>query len=129
MENKSKKFSLRNRLKSFKHALRGLKILFREEHNARIHLGIGIVMYVLSSVLKLRKIEIVAILISIGFVLVTETINTAIDNLCDFVQAEHHDKIKRIKDISAATVLNSSIVFLIIGLVIYFPLLLNLFNQ
>lgn len=123
MENKSKKFSLRNRLKSFKLAFRGLKILFCEEHNARIILGIGIVMYVLSSVLKLRKIEIVAILISIGFVLVTETINTAIDNLCNFVQAEHHDKIKRIKDISAATVLISSIVFLIIITILSFMIL------
>jgi len=125
MENKSQKFSIRNRLKSFKHAFRGLKILFREEHNARIHLGIGVVMYILSSVLKLRKIEIIAVLISIGFVIVTETINTAIENLCDFIHPKYHDKMKRIKDISAAAVLISAFTALTVGLIIYLPKLLS----
>ncbi|WP_054719931.1 diacylglycerol kinase family protein [Marinifilum fragile] len=53
--NKKSKFSIKARLNSFKHALRGLKIVVKEEDNAKIHLGIGIIMYILSAVLKLKK--------------------------------------------------------------------------
>lgn len=117
--NKKSKFPIKARLNSFKHALRGLKITIKEEDNAKIHLGIGIIMYVLSAVLKLKKMEIVAVLFSIGFVLVAELFNTAIENLCDFVQPNHHKQIKKIKDISAAAVLISAITAFLVGLLIY----------
>ncbi|MDQ2179055.1 diacylglycerol kinase family protein [Marinifilum sp. D714] len=122
--NKKRKFSIKARLNSFKHALRGLKIVVKEEDNAKIHLGIGIIMYVLSAVLKLKKMEIVAVLFSIGFVVVAELFNTAIENLCDFVQPDHHKQIKKIKDISAAAVLISAITAFLIGLIIYLPRLI-----
>jgi Diacylglycerol kinase len=119
--NKKSKFSIKARLNSFKHALRGLKIVVKEEDNAKIHLGIGIIMYILSAVLKLKKMEIVAVLFSIGFVVVAELFNTAIENLCDFVQPNDH---KKIKDISAAAVLLSAITAFLVGLIIYLPRLI-----
>ncbi|WP_321281401.1 diacylglycerol kinase family protein [Marinifilum fragile] len=122
--NKKSKFSIKARLNSFKHALRGLKIAVKEEDNAKIHLGIGIIMYILSAVLKLKKMEIVAVLFSIGFVVVAELFNTAIENLCDFVQPNDHKQIKKIKDISAAAVLLSAITAFLVGLILYLPRLI-----
>lgn len=122
--NKKSNFSIKARLNSFKHALRGLKITVKEEDNAKIHLGIGIIIYVLSAILKLKKMEIVAILFSIGFVIVAELFNTAIENLCDFVQPNHLKQIKKIKDISAAAVLISAITAFMIGLIVYLPRLI-----
>ncbi|MCY1633606.1 diacylglycerol kinase family protein [Marinifilum sp. D737] len=117
--NKKSKFSIKAQLNSFKHALRGLKITIKEEDNAKIHLGIGIIMYVLSAVLKLKKIEIIAVLFSIGFVIVAELFNTAIENLCDYIHPDRHKQIKKIKDISAAAVLISAITAFLVGLMIY----------
>ncbi|WP_321307689.1 diacylglycerol kinase family protein [Marinifilum fragile] len=122
--NKKSKFSIKARLNSFKHALRGLKITVKEEDNAKIHLGIGIIMYILSAVLKLKKMEIVAVLFSIGFVVVAELFNTAIENLCDFVHPNQHKQIKKIKDISAAAVLLSAITAFLVGVIIYLPRLI-----
>lgn len=127
--NKKSKFSIKAQLNSFKHALRGLKITIKEEDNAKIHLGIGIIMYVLSAVLKLKKMEIIAVLFSIGFVVVAELFNTAIENLCDFVQANHHKQIKKIKDISAAAVLISAITAFLVGLLIYTDYLMNIASR
>ncbi|PXY02882.1 diacylglycerol kinase [Marinifilum breve] len=122
--NKKSNFSIKARLNSFKHALRGLKITVKEEDNAKIHLGIGIIIYVLSAILKLKKMEIVAVLFSIGFVVVAELFNTAIENLCDFVQPNHLKQIKKIKDISAVAVLISTITAFMIGLIVYLPRLI-----
>ncbi|GAB7086167.1 diacylglycerol kinase [Marinifilum fragile] len=68
--------------------------------------------------------EIVAVLFSIGFVVVAELFNTAIENLCDFVQPNDHKQIKKIKDISAAAVLLSAITAFLIGFIIYLPRLI-----
>jgi len=38
MKINEERFSLRKRIKSFKYAFEGLGVLFKEEHNARIHL-------------------------------------------------------------------------------------------
>ncbi|WP_421919048.1 diacylglycerol kinase family protein [Marinifilum sp.] len=71
------KFSIKARLKSLRHAISGLKTVVKEEDNAKIHLGIGIIIYILSTILKLRKLEMLAILFSIGFVVVAELFNVS----------------------------------------------------
>ncbi|WP_421919047.1 diacylglycerol kinase family protein [Marinifilum sp.] len=52
--------------------------------------------------------------------------NTAIENICDFIHPDYHDKIKKIKDISAAAVLIGAITALLVGLLIFLPKLTNL---
>ena len=122
---RKKKFSIKDRLTSFKYAFNRLRFLFHEEYNAKIHLGIGLILYVVSSVLKLKKIEIIAIVFSIGFVIVTEIINSAIENLADFIHPEKNERIKKIKNLSAAAVLISTITALCVGLIINFSKLFS----
>jgi len=70
---------------------------------------------------KLSAHEWIAVVWSIGFVLTTETINSAIENLADFVSPQWHIQIKRIKDIAAAAALLSAISALVVGLIIFLP--------
>jgi diacylglycerol kinase len=56
-----------------------------------------------------------------------ELINTGIEYLCDFIHPEKHDAIKKIKDISAAAVLISSIISLVIGILVFLPKILDKF--
>jgi diacylglycerol kinase len=120
------KFSIQARLKSFTYAWNGLKILLKEEHNARIHLVATIVVLIVSYLLKLSNIECVMITFAIGLVFITEIINSAIENIADFVSADKHDKIKKIKDLAAAAVLVSAFIAIVIGLLIFIPKLLNI---
>lgn len=123
---KHRKFSLSNRLKSFSYAFNGLKILIKEEHNARIHLFVAIVVVMAGFVFKISVNEWFAVLFAIGFVMTVEIINTAIENMADIVSPEKDKRIKKIKDLSAAAVLISALTALVIGLIIFIPKILDL---
>jgi undecaprenol kinase/diacylglycerol kinase (ATP) len=124
---KQQKFSTLKRLQSFKYAFNGLLVLIKEEHNARIHLFATIGVLIAGFTLKISTIEWFAVIFTCGFVLVTEIINSAIENLADFISPEKDERIKKIKDLSAAAVLVSAITALLIGLIIFIPEILNLF--
>lgn len=123
---KNKKFLLGERMKSFAFAWNGLKIFWREEPNSRIHFLATAVVIITGFLLKISKSEWFAVLLSIGFVLVTEIINTSIENLADFVSPGKDDRIKKIKDLSAAAVFIAAVTALLIGLIIFLPKIVHL---
>jgi diacylglycerol kinase len=118
---KDKQFSISKRLKSFVFALNGLKILMKDEHNSRIHFVISVLVIVASVLFGLNTYEWIAIIFSIGLVFTAEIINTAIENIADFLTIEHNQKIKIIKDLSAASVLISAFTAFAIGLIVFLP--------
>lgn len=127
-EKKHRKFSLGERLKSFCYAFNGLKILWKEEHNARIHLIIAFLVVIAGFIFRISVTEWLAVLLSIGFVLALEIFNSSIENLADFVSPEKHEKIKKIKDLSAAGVLIAAITAFVVGLIIFLPKIFSLFK-
>lgn len=123
---KPQQFSVTNRLKSFRHALNGLRLLLREEHNARIHLIIAIGVVAIGCILKLSASEWMILVLAIGGVITTEIINTVLENIADFISPEKHTMIKKIKDLAAAGVLVSSITALVVGVFIFLPKFIEL---
>lgn len=115
-----------SRGKSFGPAFTGLWILFREEPNARIHLLALIVVVVLGFLLNISQTEWIAIALASGLVIAVEALNSAIENLSDFVSPQYHISIKKVKDLSAAAVLVSALAALATGLIIFIPKLLDL---
>ncbi|HLP14546.1 MAG TPA: diacylglycerol kinase family protein [Flavobacteriales bacterium] len=118
---KQERFSIGKRFKSFMFAFNGLKILFREEHNAILHLLAAIAVVISGFVFKISTHEWLAIAFAIGFVMALEIINTAIESIADFVSPAKHEKIKKIKDLSAAAVLVGSVTALVVGLIVFIP--------
>lgn len=121
MDSKHNRFSFRERLNSFKYAFNGLKILIQEEHNARIHFFISIVVCILGFVFKISMVEWIAILILSAIVIGMEIINSAIERICNFISPEWNENIKQIKDLASLAVLVVSIVAVICGLIIFLP--------
>lgn len=118
---KKTKFSITKRLKSFGFAFNGLRILFKEEHNSRIHFFATVTVIIAAIFFELNKYEWIAIIFSIGLVITVEIINTAVENIADFLTTEKNSKIKTIKDLSATAVLISALTALTIGLLIFVP--------
>ena len=125
---KKENFSIKKRLQSFLFAIKGVKNLIINEHNARIHLTALLVVIGLGLFLKLELMEWVAITIVSGIVILTELINTAIENLADIVEPKWNEKIGKIKDYSAGAVLVAAIVSVIVGGIIFIPKFLALFK-
>lgn len=59
-------------------------------------------------------VDFLLILVVTAFVLVAEIFNSAIEALCDFVETNHNEKIKVIKDIAAAGVGISIFVWIVV---------------
>jgi diacylglycerol kinase len=118
-----------SRIRSFANAFHGLIIVFRSHANFRIQLGIAFIAIILSIWLAISRTEWGIIILLIGLVLSLETINTSIEILCDKVDSNYSESIKKVKDIAAASVLISSVAAAIIACIIFIPkifLLLNL---
>jgi diacylglycerol kinase len=121
---KDEKFSIKKRLKSFKYAFNGLKLLFQEEHNSRIHLAAALLVIIAGFYFNITLNEWLILIFAISLVFVVEIINSVIENLSDFVSPENNTLIKKAKDMGAAAVLLASLAALIIGLLIFIPKIL-----
>ena len=117
----SKKFSFRDRLKSFVYAWAGIKAVLRTEHNTWIHLGLTILSIVLGFVMLISRVEFLALIVVIAMVWVTELFNTCIEKIMDLVSIEKHPRVKIIKDIAAAAVLVAAIAAIVTGAIIFIP--------
>jgi diacylglycerol kinase (ATP) len=120
----AKKFSVTHQIKSFRHAIAGIRELIVSEHNARIHLTATITVIVISLMLKVSRHEGLMITVAAGFVWMAEIFNTCIEKTMDFISSEKRDEIKSIKDLAAGAVLIASVTAFIIGLIIFIPKIL-----
>ncbi len=122
----SKKFSIKDRLKSFEYAIAGVKHTLFTQHNILIHITLAITAIVLGFLLKISNIEWVAIIIVIGLVMSAEIFNTAIEELVDFISPQKNKKAGIIKDLAAGAVLVLSIAALITGTIIFLPKIIQI---
>ena len=123
-----KGFSIVSRLKSFRYAIRGLRVLVREEHNARVHLAASLCVVVAGVILRLSSNEWRWLVVAIALVWLAEAFNTAIEDICDRICPEFDPAIGRIKDLAAGGVLVASIAAAAIGLLTLGPPLLRLLS-
>jgi diacylglycerol kinase len=104
-------------LKSVTHAINGLISALKTERNLRIDIAAMLIAIAFGFYLKLTIITWGLMILVIGFVLVAELFNTAIERLGDeAANGVQKQLIKRAKDIAAAGVLLSALTALILGI-------------
>lgn len=115
------------RLKSLVFASKGLWILVLKEDSFKYQL-LGCLLAILAGFyFEINKAEWLAQLGIMALVLGLEGLNTAIEELADFVQAHQDKAIAKVKDLAAGAVLIAGLFALVIALVIYIPYLVALF--
>lgn len=121
-------FTLRKRLKSFKFAFNGIRLLITREHNAWIHCFAAICVIIAGFAFDISTTEWIAVTFAIGTVLAAEAVNSSIEAIADLVSPEYNEAIKRTKDLAAGAVLILAISAAIIGLIIFVPKIMEIFS-
>lgn len=117
----------RKLIQSFINAVKGLYSACRSEPHMIVHFAIAAAVLAMSFCLHLGKIEFLIILVCIALVLTLELINTSFEFMVDlFHGAKVSDIVKLLKDISSAAVLIACVFSAIIGILIFFPKIINL---
>ncbi len=114
-------FSIKKVLRSFHFAFRGIGVLFREEHNAWVHLLVTILVIAAGFILRISLTEWGLVAFAIGLVFAAEILNSAQERICDVVQPEQDKRIGDIKDLCAAGVLVCALAAAAIGLIVFLP--------
>ncbi|MEA4812035.1 MAG: diacylglycerol kinase family protein [Anaerolineaceae bacterium] len=116
---------LRTRRKSFVWAWRGLVYAFKTQPNIWIHAVATLLVVSLSFWLKISRLEWIGIVLAVGLVWIAELMNTVAETIVNISSPDKHPLARIAKDLAAAAVLVTAVVALIVGLIIFGPLLLT----
>src|SRR3982750_4828851 len=104
---------------SFNYAFEGIIHVLRTQRNLRIHFAIAIAVIVAAVVFGVARLELIALLIVIAFVLVAEMLNSAIEGAIDVSTTSFDPNAKLAKDIAAGAVLISTMTAIAVGYLVF----------
>lgn len=110
-------------------ALNGLKEAIKTERNMKVHMAATVLVILLAISLEVTIIEWTILLLTIAMVIGMELMNTALEHALDYLAPERTKEIKAAKDIAASSVLVVSIMACIIGFMLFFPKIMDLFKS
>ena len=104
---------------SFNYAIEGVVHVLRTQRNMRIHFAIAVAVLAVAAAAGVSKMELIALLLAIAFVLIAEMINTAIEGAIDAATTSFDPMAKLAKDIAAGAVLIASVNAVAIGYLVF----------
>jgi diacylglycerol kinase (ATP) len=106
-------------LDSFNYAFEGIIHVLRTQRNLRIHFLAAIVAFGAAIAVGVSRLQLVALVLAVAFVLVAEMLNTAIEGVIDVSTTSFDPNAKLAKDIAAGAVLIASITALAVGYLVF----------
>jgi len=106
-------------LDSFNYAFEGIIHVLRTQRNMRIHFAVAVIVLVTAILSGVTKLELIALLLAIAFVLIAEMINTAIEGAIDVATTSFDPMAKLAKDIAAGAVLIAAINAVAVGYLVF----------
>jgi diacylglycerol kinase (ATP) len=116
-----RRLTLLARLKSFGYALQGIAFMLKTQHNAWLHGVATIAVIALAVYCDVSASDWRWLIVAMGMVWVGETINTAVEYVCDVVSPDYNHAVKHAKDIAAGGVLIAAVASLVIGALTFWP--------
>ena len=108
-----------NLLESFNFAFEGIIHVLRTQRNMRIHFVAAVVVLVSAVWIGVSKLELIALLLAISFVFITEMINSAIEQAIDVATTSFDPLAKLAKDVAAGAVLIATVNAVAIGYLVF----------
>ena len=112
-------------LESFNFAFEGVIHVLRTQRNLRIHFAAAFAVLIAAVAVGVDRIELIALLISISFVLIAEMLNTALEAGIDVATTSFDPLAKLAKDIAAGAVLIATVNAVAVGYLVFSDKLVN----
>lgn len=128
-DNKNNKHTYNGYFKNhnkFAVAFKGIATVLKEESSFRYQTLIFFLVVSLGFILHITAKEWISIILSTMLVLSLEIMNTSIENIVDLVSEDYHPLAGKIKDIAAGAVLLASIGAVLVGIIIFYPRILEM---
>ncbi len=114
-------------LSSFRYALEGIWHALKYNRNLRIAFFVAMLVGLLGLFFQVTSLEMVILVIAILLVILSEMINTSLEEMVNLITNEHKKEAKIAKDVAAGMVLVATVGSVIIGSIIFTPYILKLF--
>ena len=109
------------RIRGGGYAIKGAWLLLKHEPSIQVQFVLAVIVTLMGFYFEITSTEWIMQLLAIGLVMCSEGLNTAVENIADFVHPDFHTKIGLIKDVAAGSVFFAALIAVIIGLIIYVP--------
>ena len=106
-------------LESFNFAFEGVIHVMRAERNLRIHFAIALGVIIAAVAFDVTRMELIALLLAIAFVLIAEMLNSALEAVVDLVTPSVEPLAKIAKDVAAGAVLIATVTAVAIGYLVF----------
>jgi diacylglycerol kinase (ATP) len=106
-------------LESFNFAFEGIIHVLRTQRNLRLHFLIAVAVIVAAVAFDVTRLELIVLLLSITFVLISEMLNSAIEAAVDVASTSFDPLAKLAKDVAAGAVLIASINAVAVGYIVF----------
>lgn len=106
-------------IESFNYAIEGCIYVLKTQRNMRVHVLLGILIFILGIVVEFTKIELICLGGIITIVFFAEMLNTAIEHIMDLISSDFHPRTRIIKDIAAGSVLLVAIGAIVSGYILF----------
>jgi diacylglycerol kinase (ATP) len=106
-------------LESFNYAFQGIIHVLRTQRNLRVHFGVAVLVLLAALYSDVSRLELVALLLAIAFVLIAEMLNTAVEAAIDVATTSFDPMAKLAKDIAAGAVLIAATVAVAVGYLVF----------
>ena len=117
------KFSVTQRLASFRYAGAGIATMFKTQHNAWVHAFATLLVTAAALALGVSAADWKWLVLTMVLVWFAEAMNTAFEYLCDVVSPEHNEAVKHAKDIAAGAVLICAVGAVVMAAMVFLPYL------
>lgn len=114
---------------SFRSAFKGIGVVIRRERNFKIEVIVAVMVVVVMFLLSGSLIEWALICFCIMVVLALELLNTALENLLDYIDPKFNTAVGLMKDMTAGGVLVAALGSAVVGSLVIIPKLVDLFTR
>lgn len=111
---------MRRFIRSANNAFDGIVHAFKNEKNMRIHIVVALLTVIAGIISYCTRYEMIALSITITFVMLAELLNTAVEAVVDLITKKYHELAKVAKNVAAGAVLIAALNALVVGYLVFY---------